>query len=241
MAKAAIKNGQRHKTAFKAAIYIGILTAFIALVTALPAKEWGASALAWIEEIGPLGYAVFVLLYAAFTVSFIPGFILTLGGGAVFGLWGGFAAVSIGSTVGAAFAFLLGRGILRNKIESKIQNNQKFSAVDRAIGKQGWKIVFLTRLSPVFPFNLINYAYGLTKIRFRDYVLASWIGMMPGTFVYVYMGSLLGDVARIFTGDKAETGTLELVLQVAGLIATFAVTVYVTRIAKKALEEEAEL
>lgn len=241
MGKVAIKTERRHKTVFKAAIYIAILAAFIALMTALPAKEWGASALAWVEQSGPLGYMVFVLLYVAFTVSFIPGFILTLGGGAVFGLWGGFVAVSVGSTIGAALAFLLGRGILRNKIERKIQSNQKFAAVDRAIGKQGWKIVFLTRLSPVFPFNLLNYAYGLTKIRFRDYVLASWIGMMPGTFVYVYVGSLLGDVARIFTGEKAETGTLEMALQIAGLFATFAVTVYVTRIARKALKEEAEL
>lgn len=237
MRKAALRNNQIPKVT----IYLCILAATMAIMSFLPAKEWGTHALLWVEELGSLGYAVFVLLYAVFTVSFIPGFILTLGAGAIFGLWGGFVAVSVGSTLGAALAFLLGRGILRKKIEKKIQSHQKFAAVDGAIGNQGWKIVFLTRLSPVFPFNLLNYAYGLTKIRFRDYVLASWVGMMPGTFVYVYVGSLLGDVARIFTEEKAETSSLELALQATGLIATIAVTVYVTRIARRALKEEAAL
>jgi len=223
----------------KAALLLTALAVFALCAATLPLKDWAVLALGWIDGLGFYGYLVFVLLYFSFTVLFIPGFILTVGGGAVFGIWGGFAAVSLGSTAGAAAAFLLGRSFARGMIEEKVADNKKFAAVDRAVGRQGWKIVFLTRLSPIFPFNLVNYAYGLTKIRFSHYVLASWIGMMPGTFVYVYIGALLGDVARVATGEKAETGLLEIALQVVGLLAAFAVTVYVTRLAQKALKEEA--
>jgi uncharacterized membrane protein YdjX (TVP38/TMEM64 family) len=193
-------------------------------------NELLTNALNWVEQLGPMGPALFILIYIAACVLFIPGSALTLGAGAIFGVARGSIIVSVGSTLGATAAFLVGRYIARDWIARKIEKNEKFAAIDQAVGAEGWKIVGLTRLSPVFPFSLLNYAYGLTKVSLRDYVLASWIGMMPGTVMYVYLGSL----ARL--GIEAQSATTaQTVLKVVGLLATVAVTVYVTRVAKKAL------
>ncbi|MCC5877050.1 MAG: TVP38/TMEM64 family protein [Candidatus Sumerlaeia bacterium] len=199
-------------------------------------KEYALAALEWIEGLGFVGYAVFAMIYAIFTVLFLPGFILTVGGGAVFGVVGGFIAVSVGSTVGACVAFLLGRFFARGMIEARVAGNARFAAIDRAVGARGWKIVFLTRLSPIFPFNLINYAYGLTNIPFWHYALASWIGMMPGTLLYVYIGAIAGDAAAAAAGTGGA-GPAEWAMRIVGLIATAIVTVYITMTARKALND----
>ena len=160
----------------------------------------------------------------------IPGSALGLGAGALFGVVRGSLLVSLGSTLGATCAFLLGRYLARGWVAKKIEGRASFAAIDRAVADEGWKIVFLTRLSPVFPFTLLNYAFGLTRVSLRDYVLASWIGMMPGTVMYVYLGSL----ARAGVADRQRTPA-EWVLYGFGLLATVAVTVIVTRIARRAL------
>jgi uncharacterized membrane protein YdjX (TVP38/TMEM64 family) len=199
-------------------------------------NELLTNALNWVEQLGPMGPALFILIYIAACVLFIPGSALTLGAGAIFGVARGSIIVSVGSTLGATAAFLVGRYIARDWIARKIEKNEKFAAIDQAVGAEGWKIVGLTRLSPVFPFSLLNYAYGLTKVSLRDYVLASWIGMMPGTVMYVYLGSL----ARL--GIEAQSATTaQTVLKVVGLLATVAVTVYVTRVAKKALKKKVDI
>ena len=131
-----------------------------------------------IEEMGVWGPVVFVCAYAAATVAFAPGSILTLAGGAIFGIARGTAIVFVGATTGAALAFLVARYLARSAIESKVADYPRFAAIDSAIGEQGRKIVFLLRLSPVFPFNLLNYALGLTRVRFADYLVAS-LGMIP--------------------------------------------------------------
>jgi len=136
-----------------------------------------------------LGAALFCFVYIAACVFFIPGALLTLGAGAIFGVIKGSILVSIASTLGAGLAFLVGRYFARDWVSKKIEGNEKFAAIDGAVANEGWKIVGLTRLSPVFPFNLLNYAFGLTSVAFKDYFLASWIGMMPGTVMYVYVGS----------------------------------------------------
>ena len=189
----------------------------------------------WIDDLGIIGPIVFILAYIVACVFFIPGSALTLGAGALFGVVRGSILVSVASTLGATAAFLVGRYLARDGVARKIEGNQKFSAIDKAVGREGWKIVGLTRLSPIFPFNLLNYAYGLTDVRLRDYVLASWIGMMPGTVMYVYIGSL----ARLGV-EAAETSVAQTVLRIVGLIATIAVTVFITRIAKEALNQKVE-
>lgn len=184
----------------------------------------------WVGRMGPWGPVIFIAIYVAATVLFIPGSVLTLGAGAVFGVAWGSVYVSLGSTLGATAAFLVGRYLARDAIARKIEGNARFAAIDRAVAGEGWKIVGLARLSPVFPFTLLNYAFGLTRVSLRDYVLASWIGMMPGTVLYVYLGSL----ARAATGERTRSAG-EWALYGLGLLATIGVTVYVTRIARRAL------
>lgn len=220
---------------------IAIVLVIVALVAAgrvLPIGEYTAAMLNWFEGLGFVGYALFALVYILFTVLFVPGAILTLGAGAAFGIVAGFIVVSIGSTIGACAAFLIGRFFARRWVEKKIEGNRKFAAIDKAVERQGWWIVFLTRLSPVFPFNLINYAYGLTRIPFWHFALASWIGMMPGTLVYVWIGATAGDVARAAAGEGEAPGTAMWVLRIAGLLATVAVTVVITRMASRALAQQ---
>lgn len=193
--------------------------------------------LAWVEGLGPWGPIAFIALYAIATVLFVPGSILTLGAGALFGLARGYLCVAAGSMLGASGAFLIGRYAARDWVAGKVAGNARFKAIDEAVGREGWKIVGLTRLSPVFPFNLLNYAFGLTGVSFRHYFWASLVGMLPGTVMYVYAGALAGDLAALGTG-RAQRTPGQWALTVAGFIATVAVTVHVTRIARRALNRD---
>ncbi len=195
------------------------------------------SVLPWINGLGPWGPIIFILTYVLATVLFVPGSILTLGAGILFGVVWGSIYVSAGSVVGATCAFLIGRYLARDWVAKKIGGNAKFRAIDDAVASEGWKIVGLTRLSPIFPFNLLNYAFSLTKVTLRDYVLGSWIGMMPGTITYVYIGSLAGSLAKLGQGGHSRTPT-EWALYGVGLLATVIVTLFVTRLAKKTLAKE---
>jgi pyruvate/2-oxoglutarate dehydrogenase complex dihydrolipoamide dehydrogenase (E3) component/uncharacterized membrane protein YdjX (TVP38/TMEM64 family) len=211
------------------------LYAAAAVVIVLAAKYFHVQdllkeALDWIGKLGPWGPVIFVCLYVVATVLFVPGSVLTLGAGAVFGVVLGSVCVSISATLGATAAFLVGRYLAREAIARKIEKNETFATIDRAVADEGWKIVLLTRLSPVFPFTLLNYAFGLTRVKLSHYVLASWIGMIPGTVMYVYLGSLV----NVGAGHRQRT-TGEWVLYGVGLLATVVVTVFVTRLARKAL------
>lgn len=195
-----------------------------------------------IDNLGAVGYAVFFGVYVLACIFFIPGSILTLGAGAIYGVVLGSVLVSISSTIGATAAFLVGRYLARSWVSRKIEGNAKFSAIDTAVGEEGWKIVGLTRLSPVFPFSLLNYAYGLTKVRLRDYVLASWIGMLPGTIMYVYIGSLAKSLSAVGTDcADCERSGMQWMLYGVGLLATVGVTIYVTKIARKALAKKVDV
>jgi uncharacterized membrane protein YdjX (TVP38/TMEM64 family) len=202
-------------------------------------QVWLKNALEWIESLGSIGAIAFIGIYIVATVAFLPGSILTLGAGVVFGVWLGALYVFIGATLGATVAFLVGRYLARNWVAKKIAGNDKFNAIDRAVGKEGLKIVLLTRLSPIFPFNLLNYAFGLTGVSLQDYVIGS-LGMIPGTLMYVYIGSLAGNLALIGTAAQPTNPTLQWTIRIVGFIATVAVTVYVTRIAKQALASAVE-
>ncbi|MEH2368860.1 TVP38/TMEM64 family protein [Nostoc sp.] len=194
-------------------------------------------ALQWIDGLGTVGAIAFIALYIIATVAFFPGSILTLGAGVIFGAVWGSLYVFIGATLGATAAFLVGRYLARGWVAGKIADNKKFAAIDEAVGKEGLKIVLLTRLSPIFPFNLLNYAFGITGVSLQDYFIGS-LGMIPGTIMYVYIGSLAGNLAMIGTEAQPTNPTLQWAIRILGLFATVAVTVYVTRIARKALEKE---
>ena len=191
-------------------------------------------ALTWVDSLGSVGAIAFIIIYILATVAFFPGSILTFGAGVVFGLVLGSFYVFIGATIGATAAFLVGRYLARGWVAEKIQGNNKFQAIDEAVGKEGLKIVLLTRLSPIFPFNLLNYAYGVTGVSLKDYLLGS-AGMIPGTIMYVYIGSLAGSLATIGTSTPATNPALQWTIRLIGFIATVAVTLYVTKIARQAL------
>lgn len=191
---------------------------------------------AWVDGLGAWGVVAFVIGYAVATVAFVPGSLLTLGAGAIFGLAEGTALVLVAATLGASAAFLVSRYVARGAVERRLAGNPRLAAIDRAIGEQGWKIVLLLRLSPVFPFNLLNYALGLTRVRFRDFVAAS-IGMLPGTVLYVYYGKVAGDVARLAGGAEVRRDAGYYAVLGLGLVATVLVTTLVARTASRALEE----
>ena len=218
-------------------IMFGVATLLIVAQKFFNAQELLNNALNWIDTLGPWGPIAFIIIYILATVLFLPGSLLTLGAGLLFGPIFGSVYVSIASTIGATCAFLVGRYLARGWVSKQIEGNQQFKAIDKGVADEGWKIVGLTRLSPIFPFNLLNYAFGLTQVSLRDYCLASWIGMMPGTVMYVYLGSLAGSLATLGTESGSRT-TAEWVLYGVGLIATVAVTIYVTKIAKTALQKK---
>ncbi len=191
-------------------------------------------ALTWVQELGPLGAIAFVGLYILAAIAFLPGSLLTLGAGVVFGVGPGALYVFLGATLGATAAFLIGRYLARDWILHKLEAKAQFQAIDAAVGREGFKIVLLTRLSPVFPFNLLNYSFGVTSVSLKDYVLAS-VGMLPGIVMYVYLGSLAGSLSAIATPNVTPDSTLQWTLRLLGFMATVAVTLYVTWIARQAL------
>jgi uncharacterized membrane protein YdjX (TVP38/TMEM64 family) len=210
-----------------------LLIAVSAAWSFLPLGEWIKSFTGWVEKLGPLGVVVFVAIYTVATVLFVPGSLLTIAAGLVFGLLIGTLAASAGSIIGASCAFLIGRYFARSRIEAMARRDEKFRAIDQAIGREGWKIVALLRLSPLIPFNASNYFYGITAVKFWAYVLASWIGMLPGTVLYVYLGT----IGKAGLGGDEASSPLEYVFLGVGLVATIVVTVIVTRLAKKALRK----
>ena len=198
------------------------------------------NALQWVNDLGAIAPIAFVLIYIIATVAFLPGSILTLGAGVLFGIVRGSIFVFLGATIGATLAFLVGRYLARGWISQKIEGNQKFKAIDKAVGKEGLKIVLLTRLSPIFPFNLLNYGLGVTGVSLKDYVLGS-AGMIPGTIMYVYIGSLAGNIATIGGETQPDANPVaQWAIRIIGFVATVAVTLYVTKIARKALNESIE-
>lgn len=217
-------------------ILVGIAVLALLLVLGRTAGGYVPRFAAWVDSLGDLGPLVFVIGYAAAVVAFVPGSLPSLAGGAIFGLGKGVVLVFIAATIGASCAFLVSRHLVRDSIARRIAGNPRFAAIDRAIENEGRRIVFLLRLSPVFPFSLLNYALGLTRVRFGDYVLAS-VGMLPGTLLYVYYGHVLGLAAALAGGAAHEKGAADYALLGLGLAATIVVTTLVTRIARRALAE----
>lgn len=211
-----------------------VLVVFVVLARSLGAEL--PRLLAYVSGLGPAGALVFAAAYVAAVVAFVPGSALTLAAGALFGIGKGLVVAWSAATVGAVLSFLVARHLARSAIEARIAKSPRFAAIDRAVAREGLKIVLLLRLSPVFPFTLLNYGLGLTRVRFVDYLVAS-IGMVPGTLLYVYYGQLIGLAAQLAGGVAIERGPADWIVLALGLVATLAVTIVVTRIARRALLE----
>jgi uncharacterized membrane protein YdjX (TVP38/TMEM64 family) len=215
------------------AAYATLLIALIIAGKTLPWQSWLREVLDGLAALGAWGPVIFIGVYIIGAVFLVPGSALTLGAGAVFGVFRGTLIVSVASTLAATAAFLIGRYLAREAVARRMQGQPRFSAIDRAVAQEGWKIVLLTRLSPIFPYTLLNYAFGLTQVKVGHYVLASWMGMLPGTVMYVYLGSL----AQVVGQRERTMG--EWILYATGLLATLGVTLFITRIARRALAKAA--
>jgi uncharacterized membrane protein YdjX (TVP38/TMEM64 family) len=216
-----------------AAIVLSVMLIFRKLPVG-PAIE---ALLGWIGRLGLWGPVVFGLIYIVAVVALAPGSALTLAAGTLLGLVVGTITVSVASTTAAALAFLIARYLARDKVLKMVKKDPRFDAIDKAISESDWKIIALLRLSPAVPFNLQNYLYGLTGARFWPAMLTSWITMLPGTFLYVYLGHVGRAGLEAASGGQRHRTPGEWAMIVVGLLATVAVTVYVTRLARKALKE----
>jgi uncharacterized membrane protein YdjX (TVP38/TMEM64 family) len=215
----------------------------------LPLAEWFTGAVGWIQSIGWLGLGVMGALYVVATVLMVPGSLLTLGTGFIAAallpespfraVLAGTGVVIVSSTAGATAAFALGRGLAREWVAGRVAERPRFKALDQAIGDHDLKMVLLLRLSPVFPFNLLNYALGLTQVGTLNYVVATFFGMLPGAALYVYLGTGVKEVGAALSG-AAEAGPLKQAFLAAGLAVTAGLVVWATLVARRALRQAME-
>ncbi len=225
----------------KTRILLG-LALLIALGVAMweaPTREWSLAFIQYIRNLGWVGFLFYALAYVVGTVLLFPGTLLTVGSGFLFGPVWGTVLVSPASVAGATIAFVLSRSFARDWVAEKVQKYPRFAAIDRAVGKHSLKAVLLLRLQPInLPFALLNYSLGLTSVKLRDYILASWLGMLPATILYVYAGSVVRDLAIVFRGGFSEVDSWQRLLFWGGLVATAVLVVFLTKLARRALEEE---
>ncbi len=214
-----------------------ILAAAVGFII-LPGRQWFAHLEASVQNFGSRGPVAVAMGYVLATVFLIPGSAITVAAGGLFGFKTAFLAVLVGANAGALCAFLLGRTLLRNRVTRWAASHPKFRSLDRAIERQGFKMVLLLRLSPAFPFTLLNYLLGLTAVRTGSYMLANLLGMLPGMFLYVYIGAAARDA--IGGGMVDAVSFYQQIVKYVGLLATAAVALIATRMARKALREAEE-
>ncbi|GAV60925.1 SNARE_assoc domain-containing protein [Cephalotus follicularis] len=210
-----------------------VATAFFTLPVEKILKDF----LLWVDkDLGPWGPLVLAIAYIPLTVLAVPASVLTLGGGYLFGLPVGFIADSIGATVGAGAAFLLGRTIGKSLVVSKLKDYPQFRSVAIAIRRSGFKIVLLLRLVPLLPFNILNYLLSVTPVPIGEYMLASWLGMMPITLALVYVGTTLKDLSDV-THGWSEFSKTRWAFVILGLLVSVILMICVTKVAKAALDK----
>jgi uncharacterized membrane protein YdjX (TVP38/TMEM64 family) len=219
------------KTRIRLLLGIGAIVAVVIAIRLLPVERWAEWLITKVQGAGVPGAFAFGLVYAIAPVVLLPASLLTLGAGFLYGRLVGMLVVVPAASLAAALAFLLGRTVVRNRVEERIASDARLRAIDRAVAENGFRVVFLLRLSPVVPFNLLNYALGATRVGFWTYLSASFVGMLPGTFLYVSLGTAATDIAQL---KGKHGGSFPVIL---GLLATVAVIALLTVIGKRALRE----
>lgn len=210
----------------KAIVAIAIVAAFVVAIRAFPIALWLEQFKVWVQGMGILGYVLYVLVYMLCCVLLIPAFALTLGAGAIFGFVAGSIVVLLGATLGASLAFLLARTVLRHRVEKFVESHPKIAAVDKAIGREGVKLMLLCRLSGFPPFTWVNYGFGLTGVRFSHYVLTTLFGIIPGALAFSYAGA---------AGAAVATGQGNRIALIITAVGAVLVSLYIARIAMKAI------
>jgi uncharacterized membrane protein YdjX (TVP38/TMEM64 family) len=228
------------RVTWSAVVRIGFAAALVAAIVAsliyLPTPQYLKSSLEWIQGLGSLGLVLLVVLYAIVCLLLLPGSALSLAAGFMFGMVRGTIAASLGATLGATAAFLIARTMVRGWIEHRLTSHPKFRAIDRAVGEQGFKIVLLTRLCSLIPYDLTSYLFGLTNVPLGRYVLATWLGRLPEIVAWAYVGSIANSLADLTSGEVPMPIAQGLFLGL-GLVAMVAVAVVLGRVASKALRE----
>lgn len=194
--------------------------------------SWMEQAMAWIEQTGPVGWVWFVILYTLSCVLFLPGSVLSFGAGAVYGFAGGTLLVSIASVGGALTNFLITRYLLRGWMEHRFARSRKFQALNHIATRDAWRMIILTRISPILPHSLVSCALGLSRVSFWRYIAASWLGFLPISAAYAFAGAVIGSAAKggIHQGPMAWT------IYTTEILITLVVTIWITRAAHQALE-----
>ncbi len=224
------------RQAIKLAGILLIVGASVAVALLFPVGQWLEAFSARLRALGIWGPILYAAVYVLACVFLVPASWLTLGAGYAFGTVAGAVCAISGALVGASLAFVLGRTLAREMIERRIADSRRFAALDHGIAREGFRIVLLVRLSPVLPFGPLNYALGITKVSFRDFFLASLVGMIPGSLMYAYLGWATQNIAAMATGEAPKSAAQWTLLAV-GLLATVAIIVLLTRVARRALRE----
>lgn len=221
-----------------ALLLLGALAALTAAALVFPLERWALAIVEWIRGAGAVGVLAFALIFVATALLALPASVLTLGAGFVYGPWAGTLLVSPVSVAAALVAFLLARSALRPRIERRLGTSPRLRAIDEAMARGGARIVLLLRLSPIIPYGLLNYALGLTRVGPGAYAAASFVGMLPATVLYVYAGSVARSAAELAAGG-AMPGPWRLTLYAVGFVAAVVVAAILTRLARRALREQA--
>lgn len=227
------KKGAEKNQKLRWGVIIALVVLAIAAIQWLPVGEWVKSLQDWIEGAGAWGPVLYFVTYVLLCLVFVPAWPLTLAAGALFGLGWGMLLASLSATTVATLAFLIARTVAHARFERMAKSYPRFEAIRKGIGEDGWKMVLLVRLSPIVPFNLANYLFGLTRVDLWPYVASSWIGMLPGAFLYVYLGHLGGEGAR---GGSKRPG--EWALLGVGLVASVVAATWMARLARGALDKK---
>ncbi len=201
---------------------------------------WFANLLLRVGELGPWGPVLFALLYILFAVTMAPAFLLTVAAGALFGVWRGSVLVFVSATLGAVAAYVVAHRLAGTRLVDRVIRDRRVAAVRLAVAGEGAWVQFLLRLSPIVPYVLVNYAFGLSRVRFRDFLIAC-VGMIPAIVMYTYYGKVVGDVAKIAAGVAPPRGPEYYILLGVGLAATVAATMAIARAARRAIEEQRKL
>ncbi len=215
-----------------------LLAGLVFAIKFLPLRDWLSFLSSWVKERGAFGVVVFMAIYIFCSVLLMPSAWFTAASAAAFGFWRGLLIAATSASIAAAISFLIARYFALKWVKRWVEKNERFSALYDVISERDWKIVLLCRLTPVVPFVLSNYFFGLTRLRFWPYFWASTVGIFPGAMLYAYVG-YLGKVA--LAGENRSRTPQEYMFMAFGFVVTMLMVIYISRRARKALQREQNL